>query len=77
MKKSFWYGIIVYGKKYEEVFMDFKQWTGFDKSGEWTKEIDVRGFIQKNYTPYEGDDSFLEGTTEKTQKLWDKVLKLY
>ena len=57
--------------------MDFKQWTGFDKSGEWTKEIDVRGFIQKNYTPYEGDDSFLEGTTEKTQKLWDKVLKLY
>ena len=57
--------------------MDFKQWTGFDKSGEWTKEIDVRGFIQKNYTPYEGDDSFLEGTTERTQKLWDKVLKLY
>ncbi len=57
--------------------MDFKQWTGFDKSGEWTKEIDVRGFIQKNYTPYEGDDSFLEGTTEKTKKLWDKVLKLY
>ena len=57
--------------------MDFKQWTGFDKSGEWTKEIDVRGFIQKNYTPYEGDESFLEGTTEKTQKLWDKVLKLY
>ncbi len=57
--------------------MDFKQWTGFDKSGEWTKEIDVRGFIQRNYTPYEGDDSFLKGTTERTKKLWDKVLKLY
>ena len=57
--------------------MDFKQWTGFDKSGEWTKEIDVRGFIQRNYTAYEGDDSFLEGTTERTDKLWNKVLALY
>ena len=57
--------------------MEFKQWEGFDKSGEWTKEIDVRGFIQRNYTPYEGDESFLEGTTERTQKLWDEVLKLY
>ncbi len=57
--------------------MDFKQWTGFDKSGVWTDEIDVRGFIQSNYTPYEGDDSFLEGTTERTDKLWNKVLALY
>ena len=57
--------------------MEFKQWDGFDKTGEWTKEIDVRGFIQANYTPYEGDDSFLAGATEKTKKLWDKVLKLY
>lgn len=57
--------------------MEFKQWSGFNKSGEWTKEIDVRGFIQSNYTPYEGDDSFLEGTTERTDKLWNKVLKLY
>ena len=57
--------------------MEFKQWQGFDKSGEWTKEIDVRGFIQRNYTPYEGDDSFLEGATEKTEKLWNEVLKLY
>ena len=57
--------------------MEFKQWDGFDKSGEWTKEIDVRGFIQANYTPYEGDDSFLAGATDRTKKLWDKVLKLY
>ena len=57
--------------------MEFKQWDGFDKSGEWTKEIDVRGFIQANYTPYEGDDSFLADATERTKKLWDKVLKLY
>ncbi len=57
--------------------MDFKQWTGFDKSGEWTKEIDVRGFIQRNYTPYVGDDSFLKGPTDRTQKLWEEVLKLY
>ncbi len=57
--------------------MDFKQWAGFDKSGEWTNEIDVRGFIQRNYTPYEEDDSFLADATSKTKKLWDKVLKLY
>ncbi|EKC58722.1 formate acetyltransferase, partial [human gut metagenome] len=40
-------------------------------------EIDVRDFIQKNYTPYTGDESFLSGATERTLKLWDKVLKLY
>ena len=57
--------------------MDFKQWDGFNKTGEWTKEIDVRGFIQSNYTPYEGDDKFLAGPTEKTKKLWDEVLELY
>ena len=56
--------------------MDFKQWHDFEK-GEWTKEIDVRDFIQKNYTPYTGDDSFLAGPTEDTKKLWNKVLKLY
>ena len=33
--------------------MDFKQWEGFDKSGKWIDEINVRNFIQKNYTPYE------------------------
>ena len=57
--------------------MDCKQWEGFNKSGEWTKEIDVRGFIQNNYNPYEGDSKFLAGATEKTKKLWDEVLELY
>ena len=57
--------------------MDFKQWDGFNKAGEWTKEIDVRGFIQNNYTPYEGDSKFLAGPTEKTKKLWNEVLELY
>ena len=57
--------------------MEFKQWDGFNKAGEWTKEIDVRGFIQSNYTPYEGDSKFLSGATDKTKKLWDKVLELY
>ena len=57
--------------------MDFKQWRNFNASGEWTKEIDVRGFIQANYTPYEGDSNFLTSPTEKTKKLWNKVLDLY
>lgn len=57
--------------------MDFKQWDGFNKAGEWTKEIDVRGFIQSNYAPYEGDSNFLVGPTEKTKKLWNEVLELY
>ncbi len=57
--------------------MEFKQWDGFNKAGEWTKEIDVRGFIQSNYTPYEGDSKFLTGATDKTKKLWEKVLELY
>ena len=56
--------------------MDFEQWNGFNK-GEWKRQIDVRSFIQKNYTPYVGDASFLTGTTEKTKKLWDEVLELY
>ena len=57
--------------------MDFKQWRNFNTTGEWTKEIDVRGFIQANYTPYEGNSDFLASPTEKTTKLWDKVLELY
>ncbi|HKL10458.1 MAG TPA: formate C-acetyltransferase [Clostridia bacterium] len=47
------------------------EWEGFNE-GVWTKEIDVRGFIQKNYIPYDGDESFLEGATDKTKKLWGK-----
>ncbi|GAE89009.1 formate C-acetyltransferase [Acetivibrio straminisolvens] len=50
-------------------------WRGFDR-GNWCQEIDVRDFIIKNYTPYEGDDSFLAGPTEKTRKLWEKVSEL-
>ena len=57
--------------------MKFKQWEGFKEEGEWTKEIDVRGFIQANYIPYEGDESFLKGVSDKSKKLWDKVLDLY
>lgn len=56
--------------------MKFEQWNGF-KDGDWTNTIDVREFIQKNYTPYEGDDSFLAGVTPKTEKLWNIVLDLY
>ena len=57
--------------------MDFKEWEGFNKQGEWTKEIDVRGFIQSNYTPYDGDESFLANVTEKSAKLWNKIQELY
>ena len=56
--------------------MKFDQWDGF-ALGDWQDEINVRDFIQKNYTPYEGDSSFLTGTTEKTKKLWDEALELY
>lgn len=57
--------------------MEFEQWKNFNTNGNWTKEIDVRDFIQRNYTPYEGDDSFLADATPKTEKLWKKVLDLY
>ena len=50
-------------------------WEGF-KEGIWTGEVDVRDFIQKNYTPYEGDESFLAGPTERTKELWGEVLDL-
>ncbi len=49
----------------------FNEWNGFH-TGKWTKEINVRNFIQKNYTLYEGDDSFLEGPTQKTERVWEK-----
>lgn len=51
-------------------------WEGF-AGGIWQNEVDVRDFIQKNYTPYEGDDSFLAGPTERTLKLWDEVMDLF
>ncbi|MFM6192715.1 pyruvate formate lyase family protein, partial [Planktothrix sp.] len=52
-----------------------KQWQGFIED-KWTKEINVRNFIQKNYTPYVGDESFLASATERTQKLWELVRDL-
>ena len=55
--------------------VNFSAWKDFVK-GTWCKKIDVRDFIQKNYTKYEGDDSFLQGPTSKTLKLWEKVSKL-
>lgn len=55
--------------------MKFNEWNGFAE-GLWTEEIDVRDFIQKNYTPYEGDASFLAPTSEKTNKLWEEAKKL-
>ncbi len=56
--------------------MKFEQWNGFNK-GDWQSEINVRDFIQHNYTPYEGDSSFLTTPTSKTTKLWNEVLELY
>ena len=53
----------------------YKGWEGF-KFGKWQKKVDVRDFIQKNYTPYDGDDSFLAPPTEATIKLWDQVMDL-
>ena len=52
-----------------------EEWTGFT-SGAWEKEINVRDFIQKNYTPYDGDASFLAGPTQNTKDLWEQVLDL-
>ena len=52
-----------------------KEWEGFN-SGNWRHVIDVRNFIQKNVTPYEGDDSFLVGPTEKTQAVWGRCKEL-
>ena len=49
-------------------------WQGFSE-GDWQKEVNVRDFIQKNYTPYEGDESFLAGATQATSTLWEKVME--
>lgn len=54
---------------------DKKQWEGFE-GRLWREEINTRDFIQKNYTPYDGDSSFLEAPTEATSKLWDELQKL-
>lgn len=51
------------------------EWTGF-VGGKWEEQVDVRDFIQRNYTPYEGDDAFLCGPTEATKTLWAQVMDL-
>ena len=56
--------------------MDCNEWNGF-KEGSWKNEINVRDFIQKNYTPYHGDDKFLEKASKNTEKLWGEVLELF
>ena len=53
-----------------------KQEWRFFQPGEWEREINVRSFIQKNYTPYDGDESFLAGASESTKKLWEQVMEL-
>ena len=53
----------------------FEQWSGFN-GRLWKEEVNVRDFIQNNYTPYEGDESFLVGPTEATDKLWGELQKL-
>jgi len=52
-----------------------KEWAGF-RAGNWDREVDVREFIQLNYTPYIGDESFLAGPTSDTNQLWEEVLEL-
>ncbi|OFO20158.1 formate acetyltransferase [Corynebacterium sp. HMSC056F09] len=59
-----------------EQSVQFEAWKGFEP-GPWTENIDVRDFIQRNYTPYDGDSSFLAGPTEKTQRVWDHLEKNY
>ena len=54
---------------------DFEQWKGFEQ-GKWCDDIDTRDFIHKNYTPYDGDESFLAGPTAATNKLWGKLQEL-
>ena len=53
-----------------------ESWAGF-KGDVWKKEINVRDFIQNNYTPYSGDDSFLAPSTEKTRKVWNKLTEMF
>jgi formate C-acetyltransferase len=52
-----------------------QQWQGFT-GGQWTQEVNIRDFIQQNYTPYLGDESFLKPATERTKSLWQEVLEL-
>ena len=61
---------------YEEAHMKkFKQWEGFE-GRIWKEEVNTRDFIQNNYTPYDGDEAFLAGPTDATDKLWGELQKL-
>src|SRR5882762_9875645 len=51
-------------------------WRGF-KPGLWQRDVNVRWFLQQNYTPYDGDDSFLALATERTQRIWKKLEALF
>jgi formate C-acetyltransferase len=55
--------------------VNFNQWDGF-KGRLWKQEINVRDFIQNNYTSYDGDESFLAGPTDATNKLWGRLQEL-
>ena len=64
-----------YHQKGTNQMREFEQWDGF--TGRlWKEGIDVRDFIQNNYTPYDGDEKFLEGPTEATDRLWGKLQEL-
>ena len=52
------------------------EWEGFNPEGLWTSEVNVRDFIQANYTQFDGDESFLAGPTAATKKLFDELQKL-
>ena len=58
-------------------YMDyqFKEWDGFERAT-WCREVNVRSFIQHNYTPYDGNEDFLEGPTQNTLDLWEQVCAL-
>ena len=53
-----------------------ENWAQF-KGEIWKREINVRDFIQNNYKPYEGDDSFLKDSSDKTKKVWDKLTEMF
>ena len=54
----------------------YEQWEGF-KGRLWKDDVDVRDFIQNNYKPYNGDDTFLVPSSEKTKKVWNKLTEMF
>ena len=57
-------------------FKKMDAWRGF-KEGNWSKEVDVTDFIRRNYTEYQGDESFLEGPTEATTEMWKSLIEKF